>query len=117
MGIAYNGKGMKTIILFGYLPRDLARNWILETGLTAHGYRILECRTQKKGFVGKCIDLVLQFWRMRRECDVVLVTFMGFYFVPLAWVLATITGKMLIFDALVSLYESEVEDRRRISRF
>jgi len=108
---------MKTILLFGYLPRDIARNWILDHGLMEHGFRVLECRTLKKGFMGKYVDLVRQFWGMRKECDVILVTFMGFYFVPLAWVLAKLTGKMLVFDALVSLYESEVEDRRRISRF
>ncbi|HLC76304.1 MAG TPA: glycosyltransferase [Candidatus Peribacterales bacterium] len=108
---------MKTILLFGYLPRDLARNWILDHGLLEQGFGVLECRTKKKGFIGKCIDLTRQFWGMRRECDVILVTFMGYYFVPLAWVLATLTGKKLIFDSLVSLYESEVEDRKRISRF
>ena len=117
MGIAYNGKGMKTILLFGYLPRDLARNWILEKGLTEQGFRILECRTLQKGFIGKYTDLMRKFWSVHRECDVILVTFMGYYFMPLAWVLATLTGKILIFDGLVSMYESEVEDRRRISRF
>ena len=113
----YNGKGMKTILLFGYLPRDLARNWILEKGLTEQGFRILECRTLQKGFIGKYTDLTRKFWSMRRKCDVILVTFMGYYFMPLAWVLATLTGKILIFDGLVSMYEAEVEDRRRLSRF
>src|SRR3989344_2835018 len=108
---------MKTILLFGYLPRDLARNWILEKGLTEQGFRILECRTLQKGFIGKYTDLMRKFWSVHRECDVILVTFMGYYFMPLAWVLATLTGKILIFDGLVSMYEAEVEDRRRLSRF
>ena len=113
----YNGKGMKTILLFGYLPRDISRNWILEKGLTEQGFRILECRTLRKGFIGKYTDLIRKFWSMRRGCDVILVTFMGYYFMPLAWVIATLTGKILIFDGLVSMYEAEVEDRRRLSRF
>ncbi|HLD08110.1 MAG TPA: glycosyltransferase [Candidatus Peribacterales bacterium] len=108
---------MKTIILFGYLPRDLTRNWILEKGLTEHGYRVLECRTLKKGFLKKYMDLTRKFLSMRKECDIILVTFMGYYFMPLAWILAKLTGKILIFDGLTSIYESEVEDRRRLSRF
>lgn len=108
---------MKTILLFGYLPRDLARNWILEKGLTEHGCRVLECRTLAKGLTAKYIDLTRKFWKMRGECGVILVTFMGYYSMPLAWILAKLTGKTLVFDGLTSIYESEVEDRRRISRF
>ncbi len=106
-----------TVLLFGYQSRDLARNWILEKGLGEHGYLVEECRTDKKGLIAKYRDLTRLYLRKWKGVDVILVTFMGYYFVPLAWVLAKLTGKILIFDALISLYESEVEDRRRLSRF
>src|SRR3989344_9648628 len=106
-----------TVLLFGYQSRDLARNWILEKGLGEHGYLVEECRTDKKGLIAKYRDLTHLYLQKRKGGDIILVTFMGYYFVPLAWVLAKLTGKILIFDGLTSIYESEVEDRRRLSRF
>lgn len=105
----------KTILLFGYHSRDITRNWILEKGLTELGYNMQECRTTVKGFLPKYIDLTRKFLQCRKEVDVILVTFMGYYFMPLAWLLARLTGKVLVFDALVSLYDTNVDDRKFVS--
>ena len=108
---------MKTLLLFGYHSSELARNWILIEGLQEYGYSVEECRTEKRGAIRKYIDLTRIYWKKRKACDAIIVTFMGYYFVPLAWLLARLTGKKLIFDALVSMYESEVEDRKRLARW
>jgi len=76
-----------------------------------------ECHTQKKGFVGKCIDLIGQYWKVRKEVDAVLVTFPGHHLVPLVWLLTRFPRKKLIFDAFISLTDTLVSDRQRYSWF
>lgn len=49
--------------------------------------------------------------------DTVLVPFPGHFLMPLAWWLTRRPRKRLIFDAFLSLYDTDVSDRRRSSPF
>lgn len=112
------------IIAFGYHDQESPRHWSVCSALQREGWEIVECHTEVRGLVGKYRDL----WKKYREvvgvrCPVsgVLVTFPGHYLVPLAWILIRLRPKgyggqarpRLLFDAFVSLYDTNVCDRGR----
>lgn len=75
----------------------------------------MECRTQAKGFFGKYSDLRRQFRTIGHDAGAVLVTFPGHYLMPLAWLLTRKPRKTLIFDAFISLSDTLVDDRGKVS--
>lgn len=104
----------QTICAFGYHLLGGARHWVITTGLQEHGYKVIECRTDKCGFLQKYIDLYRKYWKLRRQVDVILVPFPGHFMMPLAWLLGKLTHKPIIFDVFVSLYDTQVEDRKLV---
>lgn len=70
------------------------------------------------GFFGKSFDLIRKYKACpaKREArSGVLVPFPGHGIMPLAWWLTRRPKKRLIFDAFISLHDTEVSDRRRFS--
>jgi len=61
------------------------------------------------------MDLTRQYWNVRRETTALLVTFPGHHLVPLAWLLTRLPRKRLLFDAFISLTDTLVSDRKRLS--
>ena len=107
----------QTILAFGYHDCRDARNWVIERGLTKLGFSIVQCHTEKKGFLPKNIDLWKKYRKIYRQTDYMLLPFLGHYLVPLAWVLTRFPRKPLIFDAFISLYDTYVHDRKLISKW
>lgn len=109
------------VCFFGYDDRDEGgRAWTILTGLAENGIRIEMCRTDRtsvKGFVSKYKDLYRKWKNITSDIDALYVIFMGYYLMPLAWYLARRRGIPVILDTLVSHYDTEVTDRKRISRF
>ncbi len=106
-----------SICFFGYdEPEEGGRAWALHTGLAENGVTVKPCRTWINGFVAKYRDLYKK-WQSIGDIDAIYVIFMGYYFMPLAWYLARKRGIPVILDTLVSQYDTEVNDRRRLSRF
>jgi glycosyltransferase involved in cell wall biosynthesis len=104
----------KTIISFGYADVRGGRNWVVRRGLMDHGFRFIDCHTDKKGFFRKCADLTRKFRMMASEADIVLLPFMGHSLVPLAWTVSRSPRKTIVFDAFISLYDTSVSDRRLV---
>src|SRR5215471_8303307 len=100
-----------TVCYFGAYDPSYARNRILMAGLKAHGIRVIECHSRKPRLI-RLVSLIWQYLRWGWCCDVLVVGAFGHAYVPLAWVLARMSGKPLIFDAFASLYEVQVIDRR-----
>ncbi len=106
-----------TICFFGYDEKDEGgRAWTIRTGLAENGVTIKQCRTLVNGFFPKYRNLYLK-WRDISAVDAMYVIFMGYYLMPLAWYLARRRGIPVILDTLVSQYDTEVTDRKRVSRF
>lgn len=103
-----------TICAFGYDFLGGARYWVIATGLKERGFDVIECSTQKRGFLAKYRDLCGKYWKLRKQIDVMFVPFPGHYVMPLAWLLGRITGKPIVFDVFVSLYDTNVEDRKSV---
>lgn len=76
----------------------------------------MELHTSARGYIAKCRDLWAQYKTVRKNVDALLLPFPGHYLVPFAWIITRWPRKTLMFDALISLYDTDVEDRRRVSR-
>ena len=113
-----NPRRLPTVCFFGYDERDEGgRTWTMRTGLAENGITIKFCQTSVNGPFAKYRDLYRKWKGIAGDIDVVYVTFMGYYLMPLAWYLARQKGILVILDTLVSQYDTEVVDRRRISRY
>ena len=103
------------VIAFGYHDQGAPRHWNMRKKLEENGTKVLECHTKKKGLFGKYFDLAKQYRKNKKYADTVLVTFPGQYLIPLAWLLTRFSKKKLIFDAFISLSDSLVSDRGKVS--
>ncbi|OGJ56280.1 hypothetical protein A3D88_01305 [Candidatus Peribacteria bacterium RIFCSPHIGHO2_02_FULL_52_16] len=107
---------MVTIVAFGNFDLEGGRGWALRTGLERHGYVVEFCRTEKPGLFAKYRDLLRQWKSRTGHADLLYVPFLGHYFLPLAWWLARRERIPLTIDTFLSLYDTEVNDRKRFSR-
>ena len=108
---------MKTILVFGHFDLEGGRSWVIRTGLIENGYTLQFCRTEAKGILRKYKELRQNWRKMSKMADAIYVPFLGHWVLPLAWLLARRRLIPIIFDAFLSLYDTEVCDRRRVSRF
>ncbi len=113
----YHGGTVKTLAAFGFHDRESPHYWSIRAHMEREGWTVVECHTTAKGFLGKLRDLRRQWNTMRGSVDAVLVTFPGHYLMPFAWMLTRRPRKQLFFEAFVSLYDSDVSDRKRIARW
>lgn len=99
------------ICYFGFYDAAYSRNRILIKGLEQNGAKVIECHTRETG-IFKYWELVLKFLKIKGKFDIMVVGFPGFQSVILAKLL---TRKSVIFDAFLSLYDSNVFDRKLYS--
>ncbi|MCK4918266.1 MAG: glycosyltransferase family 4 protein [Candidatus Pacebacteria bacterium] len=100
------------VCFFGRYDPNYSRSRTLVLGLKENGANIIECRTELKGVI-KYFDLIKKHWKIRKEYDVLLVAFPGWHAAILSRFL---TRKLIIFDALVSIYDSTVFDRKNTKK-
>lgn len=98
------------VCYFGIYNPKYSRNKVLIKGLEENGVEIIECQVDpKKKF---------KYWKLFKKhrkvgnYDFMIVGFPGHTVMPLA---KLICRKPIIFDALVSLYDSNVFDRKNVS--
>jgi len=103
------------ICFFGIYNPEYSRNRVLVSGFKEDGHSVVECRVDPKEHSGS-----KKFWYLFKKYhsiknisfDVVIVAFPGH---SIMWFAYLLFGRKIIFDAFVSLYNSEVEDRKNIS--
>lgn len=101
-----------TICYFGSYNPNYSRNKILIDGLRKNGVTVLECRSTERSFIRRYPILFKKFWSQRNRVNVIVVGFVGHLDMPLAWLLARLTGKKVIFDMFYSMYDTYVFDRK-----
>lgn len=103
---------MNSVCFFGGFEAGYPRSDVLRKGLEKHGVHVYECRTspRRRGILRAAI-LAWRYARMRRPFRVIYVPEFRHKDVPLAWGLARLTGKRLVFDPLVSRYDTKILDR------
>ncbi len=97
-----------TICYFGFYDAGYSRNRILIKGLKLNGVKVIECHSDKAK-LAKYYDLIKKYFKIKNKFDVMIVGFPGFLSMFLAKI---ITRKPIIFDAFLSLYDSNVFDRK-----
>ena len=103
---------MKTVCFFGIFDPEYARNRVLVRGFEENGYEVYLCRVdpKKERGVSKFFALVREFKKMpQKKFDHVIVAFPGH---SVVWLARLLFGRKIIFDMFVSLYNSEIEDRK-----
>lgn len=100
------------ILYFGSYDPNYARNRVLISGLKQNGVEVLECRDNASG-IKKFINLYRKHQQFKNQYDIMIVGFLGQQIVPFA---KLISGKPIIFDAFLSLYDSNVFDRKVVKR-
>ncbi len=105
------------IVALGTHDREAPRHWNIVRMLRKEGREVLECHADG----GSVLRNLRQLWnkgrKLIRSADAVLVTFPGHYYLPLAWALTRFPRRRLIFDAFISLHDTIVDDRKKVSRW
>ncbi len=101
-----------TVLYFGTYDPDYSRNRVLINGLKQNGVKVIECRDNSPGF-RKFINLYRKHRQLKDRYDIMIVGFLGQQIVPFA---KLISRKPIIFDAFLSLYDSNVFDRKTVRK-
>lgn len=98
------------ILYFGSYDPNYARNRVLISGLKQNGVEVIECRDNSPG-IKKFVRLYQKHKKLQNQYDVMIVGFLGQQIVPFA---KLISRKPIVFDAFLSLYDSNVFDRQTV---
>ncbi len=101
-----------TICFFGIYDPQYSRNRVLIRGFEENGYSVVQCRIDPREHTGvsKFFFLIREYFRIRdRDFNLVIVAFPGH---TIVWLARLLFGRPIVFDAFVSLYDSNVFDRK-----
>ncbi|MBI3619157.1 glycosyltransferase [Candidatus Peregrinibacteria bacterium] len=102
-------------LAFGYHDQASPRHRSVCAQLERGGYAIIECHTSAEGLLPKCRDLLHQWKQKKNGADAVLIPFPGHFLMPLGWILTRVPRRRLLFDAFLSLHDTNVTDRQLVS--
>ena len=104
--------GVKKILYFGIYDPSFIRNHVIISGFEENGYEVVQVCVDPQEFSG--IRKYIKLYRKGKKCNAddfecIIVGFPGAPMVPLARLLF---GRKVIFDAFLSLYDANVNDRK-----
>jgi len=91
-----------------------SRNRVIIKGLEKNGIKVFECHDNSPILL-RYLRLLLKYLRLPKH-DIIIVGSNGQRCVPLAWLLAKIFRKKIIFDPFISLYDTMVFDRKKVDK-
>lgn len=104
------------VCFFGSFNPDYSRNIVLTKGLKKIRVPFEICTHPNYFSLNHYTSLFKQFLKKARDCDIIFVGIFGHYDVIYAWLLAKLFKKKLIFDPLISIYNTRIEDRKYFPR-
>lgn len=103
------------VAFFGAYDADYPRTRVLREGLAARGIEVIDIGVASRTRPGiREIRLVLSWLRRARRIDAILVPSFGHRDVPLAELLGRAADSPVLFDPLVSRWDTQVHDMRRV---
>jgi len=108
---------MMRICYFGIYDPEYARNQVLIGGLKENGVAVIECRVDPRKYPG--LSKYWNLWRAglkirkRETFDYIIVGFPG---QSVYWIAYLLWGKRAVLDMFVSLYDTNVLDRKLYGR-
>lgn len=103
------------ICMLGSFDPTYTRNKILLDGISKNNAKVFQCRSMSGNFLIRYPELIRQFWKIRKEIDIIFVAFVGHLNVPLAFLLGKLFKKKVVFDMFYSMFDTYVYDRKSIS--
>lgn len=100
---------------FGSYDPNYPRNSIFLKSLKNIGLEVIQCN-DRSGEIKNYLNLLDSFIKQGKDSDILFVGVLGHYDVPLAWLLAKLFRKKLIFNTFISLYDTYVEDRKQTNK-
>jgi glycosyltransferase involved in cell wall biosynthesis len=103
---------MKGVCFFGGYIKNYPRSSVLRKGLEKLGIRVASCHVHhKRRLPARYAVLFCRYFFRRRNFSVIYVPEFRHKDVPLAWFVGKLTGRRVVFDPLVSRYDTKVHDR------
>ena len=99
-----------TVCYFGAYDPQYSRTRVLISGLRKHGVHVVQCQVTNGCRTWRLPLLAKRYLALWKSVDVIIVGLAGHIYVPLAKLLGTLTGKPVVFDAFVSVYDTFVSD-------
>lgn len=102
------------VCYIGPFDPEYPRNRVIIKGLRKNGVEVVECNSQS---VNRIIDYFkILTSHLAVKCDVIILGARGMYYgQPLLPFIKRITNKPIVFDAMLTLYERSVSDRKTVS--
>ncbi|RKZ05403.1 hypothetical protein DRQ05_06490 [bacterium] len=101
-----------SLLFFGGYDPDYPRNQVIRKGWGKLGFELEECRVDFRRKVHtRYPALIWKYLRRHIKSPVIFVPDFRHKDIPLAWLLSKFSGSRLVFDPLVSRYETRVLDR------
>ncbi|OGS23959.1 MAG: hypothetical protein A2297_01095 [Elusimicrobia bacterium RIFOXYB2_FULL_48_7] len=105
------------ICYFGTFNKDYLRNRIIREGFRRNGVEVVLCHTKYTWFLMVYLKLTFRWvFKTRKNIDAIIVGETGYILMPLAKLIGLIWGIPVILDAFFSVYQTEVYDRKRVSK-
>lgn len=108
-----SGREVSRVCFFGIYDPSYSRNRVLIRGFQENGYDVVQCRVDPREHKGisKFFFLAREYFRIRnRSFSFIIVAFPGH---AVVWLARLLFGQPIVFDAFVSLYDSNVFDRKK----
>jgi glycosyltransferase involved in cell wall biosynthesis len=103
---------MNGVCFFGGYVKNYPRSVVLRKGLQKLGLHVASCHVHhKRRFLSRYAVLSWRYIFSKRDFSVIYVPEFRHKDVPLAWMLGRLTGKRVVFDPLVSRYDTKIRDR------
>lgn len=103
------------LLFFGAYDPSYPRNAIIRRGWEKCGFPVAECRVDTRLKVhARYPALLWRYGKMRDASPVIFVPDFRHKDVPLAWAIARCSGRRVVFDPLVSRFETRVLDREDV---
>jgi glycosyltransferase involved in cell wall biosynthesis len=105
------------LCFFGSYEKNYQRNNIIRKGLNQIGVKVFECNVPYAlglRFWKRHARLVTKYKALNAEYDYLFVAEMNHKNMPLAYIISKKYKKSVIFDPFISMYDSNVIDRKRV---
>lgn len=100
-----------TVCIFGNYIADYPRIQVIKKSLLENDVKVIECQTREIG-MAKFFNLYRSHKKIKNDYDVMLVGMGGY---TIVWLAKLLTRKRVVFDAFVSQYLTNIEDRKKAS--
>jgi len=108
---------MKKICFFGIYNPNYSRNLTMKKVFLENDFQVVECHVNPREYttVGKYVLLIKKAWHLRKEnLSYIYVAFPG---QSVVWLAKLIFRQKILFDAFLSLYDSDVCDRKLYTKW